>query len=125
MSAFPLLGISSEPNLNATRSSARGRVLAIGLMAVSILAGCNKTPTATSEAKTPEVVATTPTFDVVRDYEDFTGRLDALKTVEIRARVSGYVLQVPFKEGDRVNEGDLLFQIDPEPYQRDFDQAEA
>ena len=59
------------------------------------------------------------------DYQDFTGRLDAVKTVEIRARVSGYVQQVPFKEGDLVKEGDLLFQIDPRTYQADFNQAVA
>jgi RND family efflux transporter MFP subunit len=70
-------------------------------------------------------MATTPIADSVRDFEDFTGRLDALKTVDIRARAQGYVLQIPFKEGDRVKEGDLLFQIDPETYQADLNQAEA
>jgi RND family efflux transporter MFP subunit len=125
MSAFPILGFPTHSERNATRFPAWCRFLGIGSLALLLLAGCGKAPTATSEAKIPEVVATTPIFDQVRDYEDFTGRLDALKTVEIRARVSGYVLQVPFKEGDQVKEGDLLFQIDPEPYQRDYDQAAA
>ncbi len=93
------------------------------LLAVPL--GCNKPKEAATEAKIPEVVATTPITDDVRDYEDFTGRLDALKTVEIRSRATGYVLQAPFKEGDHVKEGDLLFQIDPEPYQADYNQAEA
>jgi RND family efflux transporter MFP subunit len=90
-----------------------------------MLAGCGKQPTAAAEAKPVEVVVTTPIRDEVRDFEDFTGRLDALKTVDIRARATGYVQQVPFKEGDQVKEGDLLFQINPEPYQADLDQAEA
>ena len=86
--------------------------------------GCGHAPPA--PAKKPiEVVVTTPITDEVTDYQDFTGRLDALKTVDIRARVSGYVTEAPFKEGDLVHEGDLLFQIDPRPYQADLSQAEA
>ncbi|HLJ98163.1 MAG TPA: efflux RND transporter periplasmic adaptor subunit, partial [Gemmataceae bacterium] len=75
--------------------------------------------------KPPQVVVTSPIRDEVADYQDFTGRLDALKTVEVRAHVAGYVTQVPFKEGDLVREGDLLFQIDPRPFQADYDQAVA
>jgi RND family efflux transporter MFP subunit len=71
------------------------------------------------------VVVTTPITDRVMDYQDFTGRLDAVKTVDIRARVSGYVMEVPFKEGDLVKEGDLLFLIDPRPYLADLNQAAA
>jgi RND family efflux transporter MFP subunit len=90
-----------------------------------VLAGCTKPKTAEGEAKTPEVVASVPVTDEVRDFEDFTGRLDALKTVDVRSRATGYVLKVPFKEGDQVKEGELLFQIDPEPYQADLNVADA
>jgi RND family efflux transporter MFP subunit len=90
-----------------------------------LFSGCDKPRTNSSEAKVPEVVATTPIADEVSDFAEFTGRLDALKTVDVRARATGYVLQVPFKEGDQVHEGDLLFQIDTEPYQADLNQAEA
>ncbi|MGH7222356.1 MAG: efflux RND transporter periplasmic adaptor subunit, partial [Gemmataceae bacterium] len=72
-----------------------------------------------------EVVVTTPIADEVTDYQDFTGRMDALKTVSIRPRVSGYITQAPFVEGDVVKEGDLLFQIDPRPYEAELNQAEA
>ena len=58
------------------------------------------------------------------DYQDFTGRLDAVKSVDIRARVSGYITEVPFKEGDHVKENELLFQIDVRPYQADLNQAQ-
>jgi RND family efflux transporter MFP subunit len=70
-------------------------------------------------------VVTTPVSAEVVDYEDFTGRLDAIKTVDIRARVSGFLLEAPFKEGDSVHEGDDLFLIDPQSYRADFNVAEA
>lgn len=60
--------------------------------------------------------------DVV-DWEEYTGRLEAVKRVEIRPRVSGYVLGVHFTEGAEVRKGQLLFQIDPRPFQAEVDQA--
>src|SRR5207302_2937203 len=86
--------------------------------------GCNH-EASTAKAKAVEVVVTTPVTDEVTDYQDFTGRLEAIKTIDIRARVSGYVTEVPFKEGDLVKEGDLLFRIDPRSYQADYNQAVA
>jgi RND family efflux transporter MFP subunit len=98
---------------------------AIPLAALFFISGCNQAPSAGPEKKPAEVVVTTPITDLVTDYQDFTGRLDALKTVDIRARVSGFVTEAPFKEGDYVHEGALLFQIDPRPYQASLNQAEA
>jgi RND family efflux transporter MFP subunit len=95
------------------------------LLAGLLAAGCNHAAPVDKAAKLAEVVVTTPITDTVTDYQDFTGRLDALKTVEIRARVSGYVTQIPFQEGDLVHEGDLLFQIDLRTYQADYNQAVA
>ena len=89
-----------------------------------LITGCSQGPTS-AKAKLAEVVVTTPISDTVTDYQDFTGRLDAVKTVDIRARVSGYVDLVPFKEGDLVKEGDLLFKIDARTYQADYNQAIA
>jgi RND family efflux transporter MFP subunit len=88
------------------------------------LAGCTK-DAAKPAARNPKVVVTTPISDTVIDYQDFTGRLDAFKTIEIRARVTGFVMEAPFKEGDLVKEGQLLFQIDRRPYQADLNQAVA
>ena len=62
---------------------------------------------------------------VVTDYADFTGRTNAHQSVDIRPRVSGYLVQMPFKEGAEVKEGDLLFEVDPRPYQAQYDQAEG
>jgi RND family efflux transporter MFP subunit len=93
-------------------------------LAVVLAAGCERSHSAPGRPKI-EVIVTTPITDKVTDYQDFTGRLDALKTVDIRARVSGYITKAPFKEGDEVHEGDLLFEIDPRTYVADRNQAEA
>jgi RND family efflux transporter MFP subunit len=89
------------------------------------LAGCDQGQVKSQTKKTPEVVVTTPITAEVTDFQDFTGRLDGIKTVEIRARVSGFIMTAPFKEGDLVHEGDLLFKIDPRTYQATYNQAEA
>jgi RND family efflux transporter MFP subunit len=61
----------------------------------------------------------------VKDWDEFTGRLQAVETVEIRPRVSGYIDQVAFTEGSQVKSGDLLFIIDPRPYKAEYDRAGA
>src|SRR5688572_12898075 len=53
----------------------------------------------------------------IRHWDEFNGRISAVESVEIRSRVSGYVTRVAYKEGDEVRRGDLLFVIDPRPYQ--------
>jgi multidrug efflux system membrane fusion protein len=100
----------------------RGLLLLLALLATT---GCNEAARPQEAKKAIEVIATTPITDEVTDFQDFTGRLDALKTVDIRARVSGFVMTAPFKEGDVVHEGDLLFQIDRRTYEASFNQAEA
>jgi len=106
----------------------RWGALGVGLLAALVAAvagaGCNRAAPA-KEQKRVEVTVTTPITAEVVDYQDFTGRLDAFKTVDLRARVSGYVIDAPFKEGDVVKEGDVLFQIDPQTYQADYNLAEA
>ena len=66
-----------------------------------------------------------PVTQDVTDYEDFTGRTEAVATIEIRARVTGYLDKVLFKEGTEVKQGDPLFEIDRRTYQADCDRAEA
>jgi RND family efflux transporter MFP subunit len=94
------------------------------LLALALAAGCGHAPPPRAE-KTVDVVVTTPVTDDVLDYQDFTGRLDAFRTVEVRARVAGYVDEAPFKEGDLVKKGDVLFQIDARSFKADLNQAEA
>ena len=71
--------------------------------------------------KPPEVLVELPTTSEVTDYEDFTGRTMAQPTIEIRPHVTGYLDKIYFKEGTDVKQGDLLYEIDPRPYQAEVD----
>jgi len=61
----------------------------------------------------------------VNEWDEFTGRLEAVESVEIRPRVSGYITEIHFNAGAIIKKGDLLYVIDPRPYQADFDRAAA
>jgi membrane fusion protein, multidrug efflux system len=87
------------------------------------LAGCNNQQPAAHGPPPPEVTVSKPTQKEVVNWNEFTGRTAAVNFVNITARVSGYIVDIPFKEGDIVHRGDLLFQIDPRPYQDAYDQA--
>jgi multidrug efflux system membrane fusion protein len=76
----------------------------------------------------PEVLAVPVSRPVVRqvtDYVDFTGRTEAVQSVDIRPRTTGYLVKMAFQEGAEVKAGDLLFVIDPRPYQAQLDQAQG
>lgn len=73
----------------------------------------------------PEVLVSLPLARDVTDYEDFPGRTDAVNSIEIRARVTGYLDHAHFKEGTDVKQGDPLFEIDPRPYHAELDRAAA
>jgi len=88
------------------------------------LVGCGKPP-APPAPPPPVVSVIVPVSREVVEWDEYIGRTESPETVEIRARVSGYLDKVHFKEGKEVKKGDLLFSIDPRPYQADFDRAEA
>jgi multidrug efflux system membrane fusion protein len=73
----------------------------------------------------PTVTVAKPIVKDVVEYDDFTGRFEAVDLVEVRARVSGYLDQVAFKDGTLVKKNDLLIVIDKRPYQAAVDQADA
>ncbi len=73
----------------------------------------------------PSVVAAQPLQRQIDDWDDYVGRFEATNTVEVRPRVSGYVEKVAFKDGQIVRRGQLLFQIDPRPYQAVLQQAQG
>lgn len=73
----------------------------------------------------PVVKVMTPEQREVTEWQEFTGRFEAVEEVAIRARVTGYLDAVHFKDGQMVNKGDLLFEIDPRPYQAALAHAEA
>lgn len=77
-------------------------------------------------APPPPEVSVAPVVERrVRQWDDFTGRVEAVESVELRPRVSGYVERVVFEEGQEVRKGDLLFVIDPRSYRAEFDRATA
>jgi RND family efflux transporter MFP subunit len=73
----------------------------------------------------PEVEVSKPVEDTVTDYEEFPGELRPVDSVEVRARVTGYLVKMNFKEGAQVQKGDVLFEIDPRPYEADLARAEG
>lgn len=75
--------------------------------------------------KAPEVDVAMPVYREVIDHEDFTGQTEAVKTIDIRARVTGYLKSVNFKHGAEVKKGDLLFEIDPPHYKAEHARAEG
>jgi RND family efflux transporter MFP subunit len=97
------------------------------LLAVILgLAGCSRGRSGAGGAEEPPPVTVSyPLYRSVTDHEDYTGRTAAVDAVQVRARVTGYLERINFKEGAEVKEGDVLYQIDPRPYQAVVDQAEA
>jgi multidrug efflux system membrane fusion protein len=89
-------------------------------------AGCQNEPAPQAAAnEAPAVPVSVPVEREVTDYVDFTGRTDAVQSVDIRPRVTGYLIRMPFREGSEVKAGDLLFEIDPRPYQAQLDQSQS
>jgi RND family efflux transporter MFP subunit len=94
-----------------------------GLLCVSLLAACG--PKQAPPPPPPTVVVALPLQRQVEDWDDFVGQFESPASVEVRPRVSGYVTAIGFKDGQNVAKGQLLFQIDPRPYQAAYDQAKA
>lgn len=111
----------SKPRMDAWRS-------VIPIIALAI-AGCsqgNARPTPPGPStEPPEVTVTRPVEKPVVDFEEFTGRTDAVDTVDIRARVTGFLEQTKFSDGDEVEENALLYVIDHRPYDADKTAAQA
>src|SRR5580765_2844111 len=93
------------------------------LLIALLIAGCGKH--AAPSAPPPTVTVVQPVARDVIEWDEYIGRLESPETVEIRARVSGYLDKVHYKEGKEVKKGDLLFTIDRRPYQAEYDLAEA
>jgi RND family efflux transporter MFP subunit len=98
-----------------------GLVLAVCLT----LAGCARAPVEALAAAPMAVTVSYPVERNVTDYADFTGRTAAVDSVEVRARVSGYLDTVNFKEGALVKKDDKLFEIDPRPYRAELQRAKG
>jgi multidrug efflux system membrane fusion protein len=104
----------------------RGRDLGfVALLFPLMAAGCERVQATPKASPPPEVLYTFPTTDEVVNYEEFIGHTDAVYTVEVRARVTGYLDKVSFNDGDEVEKDALLFKIDDRPYKAEYDRALA
>ena len=107
-----------------TLTPPRARARMVLLAALALLAGCSESPQKQASAPPPPAVTVAkPTKRVVVDQDEYVGRFVAIDSVEIRARVSGYLDRIDFTDGQMVKQGDLLFTLDKRPFQTALDQA--
>jgi RND family efflux transporter MFP subunit len=132
MRNYFLMNDSSLPQRNHQPGAKHGRLedlaqrilLALALALLALAAGCSSA--AQSKARPPvEVSVAEVACKQVGEADEFTGRLEAVHTVEVRPRVSGYLESVHFKEGAIVRQGQLLFQIDARPFQAEVDRLKG
>ena len=120
----------NAPHKYQARSGTRYSVAALALSAViaAVIAACSS-QAAPGEGggmpPPPEVSVATVLSKPVRQWDDFTGRVNAIETVDLRPRVSGYVERVAYQEGQEVKKGDLLFVIDQRRYRAELNRAQA
>src|SRR5216117_2596773 len=93
------------------------------LAAALILAACGSRPAPAPPP--PKVKVVQPVVKEITEWDEYTARLDAVESVEVRPRVSGYLQSIHFQDGALVKKGDLLFHIDPRPYDAALHRAEA
>ena len=101
------------------------RRLATLLALATLVASCGERQQQAGGPPPPAVTVAKPIKRTVVDYDEYVGRFAAINSVEIRARVSGYLDKLHFKDGQVVKQGDLLFTIDKRPFQNTLDQARA
>src|SRR5262245_58585381 len=90
-----------------------------------LMAACTQQQPTAAPPPPPRVTVSQPVNREVVEWEESTGRLEAVESVEVRARVNGYLQSIHFKNGATVKQGDLLFIIDPRPYQAELERAKA
>jgi membrane fusion protein, multidrug efflux system len=108
----------------ATVFAALFRLFAFSALAFAFSA-CRNSEGAAAPPAPPSVSVAPAASKAIQEWDQFNGRVSAIDTVELRARVSGYVDRVAYKEGDDVKKGDVLFVIDKRPYQDALASAEA
>ncbi|MGZ8238259.1 MAG: efflux RND transporter periplasmic adaptor subunit [Methylobacter sp.] len=107
------------------RHARQGLLATVTLMAI---AGCGKqtdSDAKPAQGPPPNVKIAQPLTQEVMEWDEFTGHIEAVESVDVRARVSGYLEKVNFKAGAKVKKGDLLFLIDPKPFKAQLNYAEA
>ena len=95
------------------------------LLVLCVLNGCKRPAPALIQPPTPEVIVTKPSIQNLTNPLEFNGNAAAVETVEVKARVSGFITEIHFSDGQRITKGDPLFSIDQRPYLVIRDQARA
>ncbi len=112
--------------MEGIRTSGNPARILIGLALIGLsLSGCGKPAQAPQGPAAPSVTVAQPLAKKVTDWDEYTGRFTAVQSVELRARVSGYLDSIKFTDGQLVEKGQLLFVIDPRPFQATLDKARA
>jgi RND family efflux transporter MFP subunit len=117
--------IQMMPNISSSQKAGFAAMAALSISLV--LNACGRAESSGNPAAPlpPPVTVTTATAGEVRDWDEFTGRFEAVEHVELRPRVSGYIERIAFAEGSEVRKGDLLFAIDPRPYAAELERVEG
>lgn len=111
------------PGVLGIESAVRVRRAAAVVGLLAALVGCSGA--SNTAPPPPEVMVAQVLQQKLIDWDEYTGRFQAIDTVEVRPRVSGYIDRVLFSEGKAVKKGETLIVIDPRPYQADYDRAKA
>jgi RND family efflux transporter MFP subunit len=111
------LGNLNLGNLNLSIKLRRNRSRLAPLLVLLLLAGCGDKASQPAATAPPPVTIAQPTKRTVTDWDEFTGRFEAVEEVQVRARVGGFVTSVEFRDGAIVRTGDLLYVIDSRPFE--------
>jgi multidrug efflux system membrane fusion protein len=103
----------------------RKSVPAVWLIMATALAGCSDSQNRAAAPPAPAVTIANPSKRTIVDQDEYVGRFVAVDSVEVRARLSGYLSAIHFQDGQMVKQGDVLFTIDRRPFQIVLDQARA
>jgi RND family efflux transporter MFP subunit len=109
----------------ALKLTSRCGVGSLAVVLAAMLSGCGEKPAPQAAAAAPPVTVAQPVKRTVTDYDEFTGRFEAVEEVQVKARVGGFVTNVEFKDGDMVHTGDLLYLIDSRPFEAVAEQADG
>jgi membrane fusion protein, multidrug efflux system len=117
----------SEPLVQKPVSLTPPRLCTLPLVVLiaGALSACSEKPPQAAAAPPPPVAVAQPVKRTVTDWDEFTGRFDAVEEVQVRARVGGFVTSVEFRDGDMVHAGDLLYVIDSRPFEAVAEQADG
>jgi RND family efflux transporter MFP subunit len=109
----------------AIANAVRAGCALLTVAALPVLAGCGQGQQQSGGPPSPTVTVTTPVQRTIVDRDEYVGRFVAVDSVEVRSRVSGYLTEIRFTDGQMVKKGDLLFVIDHRPFQIALDQMRA